>query len=164
LRLVNVTGPATPRASLLGTVADELRSAEAAGRTAVLRLAPLRSQRDFVDVRDIADAVDAAARAPVSGHAINIGRGQAVSVRALVHRLIAASGVPAEVIEQDGPEPAGAPRSGVDWQQVDIAAARSLLDWQPGYPLAESLRALWSHVRAAGSHPVREVLETGRPG
>ncbi|WP_198348196.1 NAD-dependent epimerase/dehydratase family protein [Plantactinospora sp. KBS50] len=88
LRVVNVSGPGTPARSLLGQVARQLYAhrcrpavanahpgpAGGPGLTglattgcaapAVLRLAPLRAYRDFVDVRDIADAVCAAAAAP----------------------------------------------------------------------------------------------------
>jgi dTDP-6-deoxy-L-talose 4-dehydrogenase [NAD(P)+] len=145
LRIVNISGPGTPQRSLLGQVADQLAMARAAGRTAVLRLATLDAHRDFVDVRDIASAIEAAAVAPDATPVINIGRGEAVSVRWLVRELIAASGVPAELVEQDAParEDRG---SGVDALHIDATLARERLGWVARYPLSASLAALWSHV------------------
>ncbi|ULR51521.1 NAD-dependent epimerase/dehydratase [Streptomyces deccanensis] len=66
LRVANVFGPGMSPSSLLGGVAERLARAER-GRNRDdpplrLRLAPLRARRDFVDVRDVADAVVAVAR------------------------------------------------------------------------------------------------------
>ncbi|MEU2287206.1 NAD(P)-dependent oxidoreductase [Streptomyces sp. NPDC013178] len=150
LRIANVCGPHAPRGSLLGMIAAHLaavaRQGTASGPSEAsgLRLSPLRARRDFVDVRDVADAVVAAARtgldrAATSERIINIGCGEAVSVRQIVGRLIALSGLDTSVIEEQD-APSG--RTGVEWQQVDIARARKLLDWQPRRTLEQSLRDL----------------------
>jgi nucleoside-diphosphate-sugar epimerase len=146
LRIANAIGPGAPPDSLLGRVAAQLIAAARAGERAVFRLSPLRARRDFVDVCDISDAVTAAAAASVSGEAINIGRGEAVSVRLLADKLIAASGVKAEVLEEE-PEERDLIRGGdVDWQLADISAARDLLGWTPRRSLDDSVRALWAAV------------------
>ncbi|MEZ3182535.1 NAD(P)-dependent oxidoreductase [Streptomyces pimonensis] len=152
LRIANVSGPGSPPGSLLRTVADHLadlhrNAGRGAGpgtgtRSPALRLAPLRAHRDFVDVRDVAEAVLAAARVPTSvvgGHVVNIGRGEAVSVRWMVDRLIALSGLSVPVVER--PQMDGV---GVEWQQLDISRARLLLGWQPRRSLEESLTDLLS--------------------
>ena len=149
LRVGNVTGPDTPAGSLLGRAAGQLAEAARNGEPAVLRLAPLRSRRDFVDVRDVARAITAAATAPVRGAVVNIGRGEAVSVRWLVHALIEASGLPARVEERADPAGNAHRGTGIDWQQIDPSAARRLLGWQPRLTLRESLRALWEACAAA---------------
>ncbi|MFD8483952.1 NAD-dependent epimerase/dehydratase family protein [Kitasatospora sp. NPDC059673] len=143
LRIVNVSGPGAPAGSLLGMIAGRLAEAARSGPGEPLRLTPLRAQRDFVDVRDVADAVVAAgvADAPggLCGEVINIGRGEAVAVRRLVDRLIELSGLPLAVVE----EPDTAPQRGAaDWQQVDIGKAARLLDWRPTRDLDASLRAM----------------------
>jgi dTDP-6-deoxy-L-talose 4-dehydrogenase [NAD(P)+] len=161
LRLANVTGPGTPPGSLLGQVARQLAVAARAGLPAELRLAPLRARRDFVDARDVALAVTAAMAAP-SGCVINIGRGQAVSVRVLVDLLIKASGVPASVVERaDGVvslragadwllvDPATA--RGADWVLVVAASARTVLGWEARRSLAESMAGLWDAAIAAAA-------------
>ncbi|MFJ3586844.1 NAD-dependent epimerase/dehydratase family protein [Streptomyces sp. NPDC090127] len=143
LRVANVAGPGAPVGSLLRTVADQLVDV-ASGALSELRYGPLRAERDFVDVRDVADAVLAAADAPseaVGGHVINIGRGEAVRARYLVDRLIALSGLAVPVVEETATTGATA-RSDVEWQQLDIAKAHRVLGWKPARDLDTSLRDL----------------------
>jgi NDP-hexose 4-ketoreductase len=144
LRIANAVGPGTPPDSLLGRVAAQLAVAARAGEQAVFRLRPLRAMRDFVDVRDISDAVTAAAAASVSSAVINVGRGEAVSVRLLVDKLVATSGVSAHVVEEEAAGRELIRGGDVDWQLADIRAACDLLGWAPHRSLDESLRALWA--------------------
>jgi nucleoside-diphosphate-sugar epimerase len=144
LRLANVCGPGTPPGSLLGDVARHLADVARTGRAgtaeAHLRLAPLDAYRDFVDVRDVAEAVLAAAQAPadrVAGNVINVGSGVALPVRRIVARMVALSGLAVQVVEQPDPGPA---RRDVQWQQLDITRAERLLGWRPRCGLDESLR------------------------
>ena len=67
LRVFNPVGPGAPEESLPGRVAAELRRALASG--AEVRLGSLDAVRDFVDARDVADAVIAAAAGPAPPHA-----------------------------------------------------------------------------------------------
>ncbi|MEV5595383.1 NAD-dependent epimerase/dehydratase [Streptomyces sp. NPDC052496] len=143
LRASVTCGPGAPRGSLPGNVAADL----AAGR-GVLRLAPLRAHRDILDVRDVADAVVAAARVPgpaiaEAGAVINIARGESVPVRRLVDLMIACSGRSVRVRE----EQPDANRSGTLWQRLDVSRARHLLGWTPHRSLTESVRDL---LTAAG--------------
>ena len=69
-----------------------------------MRLGPLDAVRDFVDARDVADAVIAAAAAASLPHpVINVGSGTGVLARTLVRELVAISGY-------DGPVHEDAPR------------------------------------------------------
>ncbi|WP_331765271.1 NAD(P)-dependent oxidoreductase (plasmid) [Streptomyces sp. NBC_01384] len=147
VRIANACGPGAPPESLLGKVAAELaRQAGTREANRELRLAPLRARRDFVDVRDVADAVVAAvgaARSDVAGRIVNVARGQAVPVRQLVDRMVALSGLAVRLVEE--PAPAGV-RSDAEWQQADITLARLVLDWEPRRALDESLRDLLAAV------------------
>jgi nucleoside-diphosphate-sugar epimerase len=145
LRVTNVLGAGAPAVSLAGRVAAQLAHAARAGTPAVLSLSPLHAERDFVDARDVAEAVLRAARAPVVGRLVNVGSGQPVPVRTVVERLIAVSGVPATVHETGSQESSRSLH--LDWQEADIRLAKELLDWQPRHPLDDSLRALWESVR-----------------
>ncbi|MFC9914409.1 NAD-dependent epimerase/dehydratase family protein [Streptomyces sp. NPDC127197] len=133
LRVANVFGPGAGGDSLPGMVARWLAAGEEQ-----LPLSPLTCWRDYVDVRDVVDAVLAAATAPaadVSGQVVNISGGAAMSVRELVHRLIALSGVPSRIVEL-------ASRTVLEpmpWQQLDISRARQLLGWRPVRNLDDSL-------------------------
>ncbi|WP_433170061.1 NAD-dependent epimerase/dehydratase family protein [Actinoallomurus sp. CA-150999] len=143
LRVSNMLGPGAPRGSLPGLVAERLRTAAAAGERAVLRFRALGAQRDFVDVRDVAGAVAECATAERLPTVINIGRGEATCARTLVELLIKVSGVPADLLveEGEGPDPA-------DRQQMDISVARALLGWIPSHGLEDSVRALWGDMAA----------------
>lgn len=149
LRLANVIGAGVPEGSLFGRVAAHLGASAAARargeQVTALRLPPLRAARDLVDARDVADAVVAAASAPsaaVTGQVINVGRGEAVVMRALIDRMIALSGVDVPVTEA-----AEAPaRTDVARQCLDISRARRLLGWSPSRGLDDSLRDLLASV------------------
>ena len=121
------SGPGAPQTSLPGRLAAELRRALERGTD--VRLGSLDAVRDFVDARDVADAVLAAAAAPTLPHSVlNIGSGRGVPVRALVKELLAISGCTGTVHEDapDLPRP-----QGIAWQQADISRAREDLGWAP---------------------------------
>ncbi|MFE9400566.1 NAD-dependent epimerase/dehydratase family protein [Streptomyces sp. NPDC006530] len=153
LRVSNVSGPGTHRASLLGMVAHHLVTSA----PEPLRLAPLLAHRDFVDVRDVADAALAAAGSDISGQVLNIGGGQATSVRSLVARLTELAGATAEIIE--APSAGGRPPE-AEWQRMDISRAKRLLGWSPRRSLDDSLRDLLAHARlAAHREPLSSALQ-----
>ena len=145
LRVFNVVGAGAPDDGLPGRAAARLR--QAIGTGAEIRLGPLDAVRDFVDARDVADAVLAAAAAPALPHAVlNIGSGTGTQARALVRELLAASGYDA-VVREDAP---GSARSAhLPWQQADITRARQALGWRPSRGLAESVADLWEAAVAA---------------
>ncbi|MGC9671064.1 NAD-dependent epimerase/dehydratase family protein [Planosporangium sp. 12N6] len=142
LRVFNPVGPGCPASGLPGRVAAELARALAAHDA--VRLGPLDAVRDFVDARDVADAVHAALTAPVLDHPVlNVGSGTAVPVRTLVDGLVAITGFTGAVHS----DAAGSPRSAtVPWQQADITAIRTALGWQPRRDLTTSLDDLWKSV------------------
>ncbi|GHH78980.1 reductase [Streptomyces sulfonofaciens] len=143
LRVVNVCGPGTTPASFLGAVTARLRAA-APGEPVELDIADAR--RDFVDVRDVADAVVRAAERPVTGRVVNIGSGTAVGMAELVALLVSAAGLPPGAVRIRGARAQSYSR-GNDWTRADITLAADLLGWRPRVGLRESLRDMW---RAAG--------------
>ncbi|WP_138896925.1 NAD-dependent epimerase/dehydratase family protein [Streptomyces chryseus] len=159
LRVSNVSGPGTPRISLLGQVAERLLAAAGRSTEAVVELSRLRAHRDYVDVRDVADAVVAAAYAPAVPVAVGIGRGEAVAVRDLVDLFIEASGTPARVVERPAADRASGHRD--DWLRVDIGAARTLLGWEPRRSLQESVRDCWKALARAHRLPTTPSKPSG---
>ena len=144
LRVFNPVGPGIPDSSLPGRLAAELRRAAQLGSdggAVEIRLGPLDAVRDFVDARDVAEAVLAAvAAASLPRPVLNVGSGLGVPVRSLVNELISISGCDVAVHE-DAP---GSARSAVvSWQQADVTAARCDLGWQPRHTLASALDCLW---------------------
>jgi NDP-hexose 4-ketoreductase len=139
LRVFNPVGAGAPENGLPGRVAAELRRALASGTD--VRLGSLDAVRDFVDARDVAAAVLAAAAAPVLPHAVlNVGSGDGVLARTLVKELISISKY-AGPVHEDSPGPARS--SDVPWNQADITLARQDLDWRPRHDLAAALADLW---------------------
>jgi nucleoside-diphosphate-sugar epimerase len=139
LRVFNPVGPGAPESILPGRLVGELRRAAAGGDVV---LGALDAVRDFVDARDVADAVIASALAPALPAAvINIGSGTGVPVRTLVRELVAISGYDGPVTEQAAPDRSGS--GSASWQQADIGRARRDLDWQPRRSLAASVADLW---------------------
>jgi NDP-hexose 4-ketoreductase len=146
LRLFNVVGAGAPADSLPGATAAQLRQLGNGGGGGSLKLGPLDAVRDFVDARDCADAVLAAADAPVLPHdIINIAGGTGVPARELVARLLAVTGLDV-TIHEDAP---GSPRTAaLAWQQADISRAATDLNWRPRRDLTESMHDLWDGPRA----------------
>ncbi|MFJ9426958.1 NAD-dependent epimerase/dehydratase family protein [Streptomyces sp. NPDC101249] len=143
LRVGNPVGHGAPAGGLPGRVAALLREA-GADPGAVLRLGDLSAHRDFVDVRDLADAVRRAVTAPGPlPPVLNIGGGAAVPVREVVHGLARHAGFRGR-IEESADDRAGSVRSArVSWQCSDITAAREALGWRPAHTLDDALAALW---------------------
>jgi NDP-hexose 4-ketoreductase len=139
LRVFNVVGAGARDDSLPGRAAALLRQAIAHGTG--ISLGPLDAVRDFVDARDVADAVLAAATAPVLPHpVVNVGSGRGAACRDLVQELLAVSGYQAAIAE-DAP---GSARSAVlPWMQADISRARQDLAWRPSRDLKASVSDLW---------------------
>ncbi|GAA2749398.1 MULTISPECIES: NAD-dependent epimerase/dehydratase family protein [Kitasatospora] len=157
LRIFDVVGPGSPSASLFGRLAEGLRRALEQDEQQV-RMPDLSGYRDFVDVRDVARAIHAAAVSAATG-VINIGSGHAVRARDAAHLLVRASGFEGTVSEDarqvvlpaqaaPGTEP---PRhldarpvlEPVQWRQADVRTARDRLGWRTQVPLEESLGDIW---------------------
>lgn len=137
LRVFNPVGPGAPASSLAGRVAAGLGEG-----ACELKLGPLTAHRDFVDVRDVADAVIAAARtAGPLPRVLNIGSGRAVPIRELVTTLVAVAGGDRRIVEE------GSRDGGIGWSQADIGAATRVLGWWPTTDLATSLADLWAETR-----------------
>lgn len=145
LRVFDVVGPGIPAGSLFGRLSDGLRRALERGEPTV-RTADLSAFRDFVDVRDVARAVQSAAVSAATG-VINVGGGTAVRMRDAAGLLVRAAGFEGRLLEEGrsgipGADPADRPGE-VLWRQADIRTARERLGWRPRVPLEESLADIW---------------------
>ncbi|WP_369389918.1 NAD-dependent epimerase/dehydratase family protein [Streptomyces sp. CG1] len=145
LRLTNTLGPYTAPESFFGALAARLR--RAAPRE-VTDVAVAAAHRDFVDVRDAAAAVYAAAAETAPEPLMNIGRGEAVAVETLVRSLVEVSGLPPDAVRVRRAQ-VRSRSAGADWIQVDPARARQSLGWHPEHRLTDSLRAVWRTVETA---------------
>jgi len=140
LRVFNPVGAGISTELLPGRAAALIRAALDGGDA--VRLGPLGATRDFVDARDVADAVVAACSAPsTSGRVINVGSGSGTTARALVHLLAEVAGYAGPIFEAEG----GAARPDeIEWQVADVSRARQLLGWAPRRSLREAVGQLWA--------------------
>jgi nucleoside-diphosphate-sugar epimerase len=97
--------------------------------------------RDFVNVRDVAQANIKAALAPGVSGAFNIGSGTSISINALLDLLSQASGIYPNVRH-------GAPRPGdVLHSLADIGAARNAFGFDPNVRLSDGLMEYMGWVK-----------------
>jgi len=147
LRVFNPAGPGVPPENLLGRAAAGMRAALNDGNDTVV-LGPLGAYRDFVDVRDVATAITAAALADqVKEPVLNVGSGQPVRCREAVSLMAEIAGFTGQVVETDPPPG----RSGsVDWSAADLSRIERSLGWAPRYGLRASVAATWRSSEPAG--------------
>jgi NDP-hexose 4-ketoreductase len=140
LRVFNPIGPGLPTETVLGRAAANIRAALEHGDDHI-RLGPLDAYRDFVDVRDVALAIRAAALADQVKHPVlNVGSGVAAAARDTVALLAEVAGFTGHVRES-----AAAPTRSrvVNWVAADLTRIRHTLGWEPTYDLHTSVRASW---------------------
>jgi len=151
-RLFNLVGPGQDERHLFGAVAAQLTAIGAGLRPPELELGALDPTRDFVDVRDAADALWLLAQHGEPGLAYNVASGAETSIGAAVALLIDAAGLDGRVaIRPLPPRALDVPRH---WG--DIGRLRGL-GFAPRIPLRDSARDLLAYyagpVAAAAARP-----------
>jgi nucleoside-diphosphate-sugar epimerase len=142
LRVFNPVGAGAPASGLPGRLAAAFRGAAPGGSVTA---GDLGAYRDFVDVRDVAEAVALAATAPRPlPPVLNIGSGHATLVRDLAAELAGLCGFGGRIVESGAPSERSA---GVSWVRADVSLAAAALGWQPIRTLHDALAAL-SHAAA----------------
>lgn len=145
LRAGNLVGPRPAASTFPGKLTRTLATAERDG--VVADVVATRDRRDFVDVRDVAEAV-VAAIAPGAGPTpglLNVSSGSAHGVDDMVRDMIAVSGLPAHQVRfrTQGLDSVG---GNVTWAAHDLA--RATLGWSPSFSLHESLSDMWASRRS----------------
>ncbi|GAA1109241.1 NAD(P)-dependent oxidoreductase [Kribbella jejuensis] len=137
LRIFDVIGPGAPETTLTGRVIRDLRSRQ------LIEVGSLDVWRDFVDVRDVAEAVLAVALADGSlPPVLNVGTGRATLARDVAGQLFELSSQPATIVDDAEQETAlGAP-----WQQADTTLIEQTLGWSPKIALDQSLADSWAEL------------------
>lgn len=131
LRITSPIGPGTPR----GRIFSEFVARAHHDEPLVLTGKGGRCQ-DYVDVRDIADAVTLAITVGAGG-IFNIASGRAISNLELATRCIHLVGTRAEITFSGTPDP----DEGLSWD-VSVEKARRVLGYAPARDVDESIRAL----------------------
>ena len=144
LRATNQIGPRQHPALAASAFARQVAEAEAGRAQAVVRHGSLDARRDFLDVRDMADAYARAAEIRAPGtHVFNVGTGHAVGIDELLRTLLGLARIPVRA-ELDparvrsGPAPTFA---------LDPTRFRAATGWAPRTDLETSLRDLLDYWR-----------------
>jgi nucleoside-diphosphate-sugar epimerase len=146
LRICNPVGRYSPATTLPGNAARKINTAMRFGAPAI-SLGALDSWRDYVDTRDIARAVLAAAvTSPWPSEVLNVGRGEALQSAHLVKTLAEIAGYTGEIVESDARPLRSA---SVDWLCADVAAIKDTLGWAAEYSIEEALSELWSGISSS---------------
>ncbi|MFH1279821.1 MAG: GDP-mannose 4,6-dehydratase [Candidatus Eisenbacteria bacterium] len=143
-RAFNITGPRESLALVGASFAEQIARIEKGERKPEIRVGPLGAARDFTDVRDVARAYLDAAREPAAtGGIFNVCSGRAVTIREVLDRLVALSGVKVEIV----PNPAFAGRDDRSVIIGDGTRAKETFGYEPAIPLEDSLRDLLGYWR-----------------
>jgi UDP-glucose 4-epimerase len=139
LRVFNAYGPGQPLPAVHAPVIPRFLQQALQGGSVVMH-GEGRQTRDYVYVDDVIDALVAAAvETGESGQVINIGSGQATSVRDLVDLVAAVTGRRLEPLSRPSES------IGVSAMQADLTLARRRLGFAPQVQLAEGLRRTFEY-------------------
>lgn len=142
-RAFNHVGPGQGPDAPVAQWARQVAAAELEGR-GTLRTGTLDVVRDFLDVRDVADAYIALVRSPAEG-AVNVCSGEPTPLSLLVELVVARATVAIELERDPALERRGDPPVVVG----DAGRLRALTGWAPTVELADSIGELLDECRAA---------------
>lgn len=139
----NIIGPGMPLATALGSFARQLRQIELGRAQPRLDVGDLTTRRDFVDVRDVAQAYLGLALDSTFSGLVNVAAGEHVSMRSVLDLLIAEFGLAVQV------EVDPARLRPVEVQSFSASPARlqAALGQRPTTPLSQTLRDIVAHER-----------------
>jgi GDP-4-dehydro-6-deoxy-D-mannose reductase len=144
LRPANQNGPRQHPGLAASAFAKQIAEAEAGLAEPVVRHGRLDSERDFLDVRDMARAYAAALDLRESG-TFNVGTGRAVAIAEILDTLIGLARIPVRA-ELDPARVRGGDPTRI---ALDATRFRQKTDWSPRIALADSLRDTLEHWRSS---------------
>jgi GDP-4-dehydro-6-deoxy-D-mannose reductase len=146
LRPANQNGPRQHPGLAASAFAKQIAEAEAGLVEPVIRHGRLDSERDFLDVRDMARAYAAALGLEESG-TYNVGTGRAVAIALVLDTLIALARIPVRPELDPSRVRDGEPTR----IAVDATQFRQKTGWSPRIALADSLRDTLDHWRSVSA-------------
>lgn len=143
LRVFNAIGPGQTGPCAMTFLIGELNAARTSGLSRI-RLDRWDAVRDYIDVRDVADAVASVVRSERAvGQRLNVCSGEATPLIELAQRFAAAARVP--VAWEPGSSVRDIPE--IPWQRGCRAKMLDLCGWQPRIPLDKTLADTWAAAR-----------------
>jgi len=148
LRPTNQIGPRQQPELAASAFAKQIAEAEVGRGDALVRHGSLEAKRDFLDVRDMADAYARAAELSEPGTQVfNVGTGRAVGIDEILKTLVALARVPIRT-EVDPERVRSGPAASF---ALDPSRFRARTGWEPKIPLETSLRDLLDYWRREAS-------------
>lgn len=95
-RLFNVVGAGVPRTLVVGAVIERILAASRAGASPIVFVGNVDTERDFIAVDDVVDALVDMAKSNRSGEIMNICSGEPRSIRSVLASLLAHAPKPIE--------------------------------------------------------------------
>ena len=141
-RVFNLLGPGLQDRHLTGSLAAQLSAAALGLAEPLVRVGPLGSTRDFVDVRDAASAVVRIAESGVAGASYNVASGSETSTQFIFDFLVTASRMAGVIEIERRPGRQG----DLDRSYADISELLSL-GHTPEVTLEQSLLDMLSYYR-----------------
>lgn len=146
LRPFNHTGPGQTEDFVLPAFAGQIARIEAGLSPPIIKVGNLDSERDFLDVRDVADVYARATQQAQdirSGTILNVASGIPYSIGSLLQKLLAMSSSKIVVEQEPGRmRPSDTPRF-----IGDATLARDLLGWKPLRNVDDILRDILAAAR-----------------
>ncbi|WP_296746765.1 GDP-mannose 4,6-dehydratase [Mesorhizobium sp.] len=149
MRSFNHTGPRQSEMFVVPSFAAQIARIEQ-GQPPVIHVGDLEAERDFLDVRDVADAYARTvlkAKDIPAGTVLNVCSGQPVKIRTMLDGLVALSHKPI-AIEID---PARLRKLDLSISYGNPTRCRQMLDWKPQYTLQRTLSDVLEFQRSAVS-------------
>ena len=143
VRPFNHSGPGQTPDFVLPTLVSQVARIEAGQAPPVLKLGNLNAVRDFSDVRDVVRAYPLLLERGQNGEVYNLGSGVGTSVRDLAERVMSLSKVPVTLEV----EPSRIRSTDIPFLVGDVSKARDAIDWEPQYPLKQTLRDMLEFER-----------------
>lgn len=141
-RIFNIAGPGQDERHVCGRFAAQAAEIAVGARRPRFEVGDLRPTRDFVDVRDVAEALVLLAARGAAGGTYNLGSGRERSIREVLGLTLSIAGIAERVeIVERYTRPADLPR-----QRADIGKLAAL-GFQARYPLEATLADLIAYYR-----------------
>jgi GDP-4-dehydro-6-deoxy-D-mannose reductase len=154
-RSFNHTGPGQTDTFVLGSFARQIAEIEAGLKPAVIEVGNLEVKRDFLDVRDVADAYLALMEKGRPGEVYNVCSGTAFSLGDLLDQLVQISGVDIEIkVASERLRPVDTPELRGDHSKITTDTG-----WRPAIPTEHTLRSLLDSWRDKVKESQNEKIE-----
>ena len=139
----NHTGPRRGEVFVTSNFAKQVATIEAGKAPAVIKVGNLDAVRDFTDVRDMVRGYVLATEKGKPGEVYNLASGKAITIRAMLDKLIALAKVEVKV-ETD---PARLRPSDVEVLIGDYSKFHADTGWEPKIPFDQTLEDLLNYWR-----------------